>query len=316
MARRAALRCFGGGRRPPPRAEHGRVAELPDSLDSSRHRNLEGRGGAAWGRRAAIAVACQMRVFNVRGWESEVADLFEHSLMTALYSLDIAKMLQIPIFHVNGDDPEAVQQAAALAMDFRRRYRRDAVIDMVCYRRYGHNESDDPSFTQPKMYRAIRQHPPVAERYLKQLIEQRLITREQADRLAKEFRDLLEQELALARTGDAIDESQSYGGIWSGYGGGLEPKGQEITSAVAQERLSQLLDWQTRFPANFHPHPKIARFAVLRRRPRWTRARSWAVTAGAQVAARRAGTPVDHPVGVAAVRPGAVGVQVPVGRRW
>ncbi|TMA93831.1 MAG: 2-oxoglutarate dehydrogenase E1 component [Deltaproteobacteria bacterium] len=181
------------------------------------------------------------------------------------YASDIAKMLQIPIFHVNGDDPEAVQQAAALAMDFRRRYRRDAVIDMVCYRRYGHNESDDPSFTQPKMYRAIRQHPPVAERYIKQLIEQRLITREQADRLANEFRDLLEQELALARTGDAIDESQSYGGIWSGYGGGLEPKGQEITSAVAQERLSQLLDWQTRFPANFHPHPKIARFATLRR---------------------------------------------------
>jgi 2-oxoglutarate dehydrogenase E1 component len=181
------------------------------------------------------------------------------------YASDIAKMLQIPIFHVNGDDPEAVQQAVALAMDFRRRYRRDVVIDMVCYRRYGHNEGDEPSFTQPKMYRAIRQQPPVAELYLKQLIEQRLITRDQADRTTNEFRDLLEQELALARTGDALDESQSYGGIWSGYAGGLEPKGQEITSTVAQERLSQLLDGQTRFPANFHPHPKIARFAALRR---------------------------------------------------
>jgi 2-oxoglutarate dehydrogenase E1 component len=181
------------------------------------------------------------------------------------YASDIAKMLQIPIFHVNADDPEAVQQAASLAMDFRRRYRRDVVIDLVCYRRHGHNEGDEPSFTQPKMYRLIRQHPPVTELYLKQLVAQRLITRERADRIAKEFRDLLERELSLAETESATDETQSYGGIWSGYTGGLEPKKEEITTAVAQERLAQMLDAQTRLPANFHPHPKIARAAALRR---------------------------------------------------
>jgi 2-oxoglutarate dehydrogenase E1 component len=183
---------------------------------------------------------------------------------SSYYSSDIAKMLQIPIFHVNGDDPEAVQQAAGLAMDFRRRYRRDVIIDLVCYRRHGHNEGDEPSFTQPKMYRLIRRHPPVTELYLKQLIAQGLITRERADRISKEFRDLLDQELSLAQTEAATDESQSYGGIWSGYTGGLEPK-EEITSAVGQERLSQMLNLQTRLPANFHPHPKIARAAALRR---------------------------------------------------
>jgi 2-oxoglutarate dehydrogenase E1 component len=181
------------------------------------------------------------------------------------YASDIAKMLQIPIFHVNGDDPEAVQQVAGLAMDFRRRYRRDVIIDLVCYRRHGHNEGDEPSFTQPKMYRLIRQHPPVNELYLKQLIAQRLIMPEQADPIAKEFRDLLDHELTLAQTEAATDESQSYGGIWSGYRGGLEPK-EEIRSGVAQERLSQLLDLQTRLPVDFHPHPKIARAATLRRK--------------------------------------------------
>jgi 2-oxoglutarate dehydrogenase E1 component len=181
------------------------------------------------------------------------------------YASDIAKMLQIPIFHVNGDDPEAVQQATSLAMDFRRRYRRDVIIDLVCYRRHGHNEGDEPSFTQPRMYRLIRQHPPVTELYLKQLIAQRLVPRERADQIAKEFRDLLEQELSLAETDTAADQTQSYGGIWSGYSGGLEPK-DEITTGVAQERLSQLLEAQTRLPANFHPHPKIARAAALRRK--------------------------------------------------
>ena len=181
------------------------------------------------------------------------------------YASDVAKMLQIPIFHVNGDDPEAVQQTVSLAMDFRRRYRRDVVIDLVCYRRHGHNEGDEPTFTQPRMYRLIRRHPPVTEMYLKQLIAQRLITRERADRIAKEFRDLLEQELSLAQTDTAADQTQSYGGIWSGYSGGLEPK-DEIPTAVAQERLSQMLDAQTRLPADFHPHPKIARAAALRRK--------------------------------------------------
>jgi 2-oxoglutarate dehydrogenase E1 component len=181
------------------------------------------------------------------------------------YASDVAKMLQIPIFHVNGDDPEAVQQAARLAMDFRRRYRRDVIIDLVCYRRHGHNEGDEPSFTQPKMYRLIRQHPPVPELYLKQLIKQRLITREDAARISKEFRELLDRELTLAQTEAATDESQSYGGIWSGYRGGLEPK-EEIRTGLAQERLTQLLDLQTRLPADFHPHPKIARAAALRRK--------------------------------------------------
>jgi 2-oxoglutarate dehydrogenase E1 component len=181
------------------------------------------------------------------------------------YASDVVKMLQIPIFHVNGDDPEAVQQAVFLAMEFRSRYKRDAVIDMLCYRRYGHNEGDEPSFTQPMMYRRISQHPPAPELYVRQLIERRLTTREEADRITQEFRELLEQELALARSEGSNSETQSYGGIWSGYAGGLEAKAQEITTSVAQRQLIELLETQAQFPANFHPHPKILRAAAFRR---------------------------------------------------
>ena len=181
------------------------------------------------------------------------------------YASDIAKMLQIPVFHVNGDAPEAVQQATCLAMEFRRRFRRDAVIDMLCYRRHGHNEGDEPAFTQPKMYRLISQHPPVTELYRNQLAEQRLIHHEEADRIAAEFRGRLEAELTRAGSNDFAGQAQSFGGIWSGYTGGLEPQTQEITTATAPQHLAELLETQTRFPADFHPHPKILRAAKLRR---------------------------------------------------
>ena len=180
------------------------------------------------------------------------------------YASDIAKMLQIPIFHVNGDDPQAVEKATAIALEFRRSYRRDAVIDLICYRRFGHNEGDEPAFTQPLLYETISRHPPVHEMYLNRLIEDQLFTRSEAKRIAADYRALLEKELDLARSEDR-GAQQAYGGIWSGYSGGLEPKSEEITTAVPQEQLAQLLEAQTRFPADFHPHPKINRAVGLRR---------------------------------------------------
>ena len=110
------------------------------------------------------------------------------------YSSDVAKGVQAPIFHVNGDDPEAVSFACKMAIEFRQKFHRDIVIDMWCYRRFGHNEGDEPSFTQPLMYKAIRSHPPVSEVYAKRLIAEGVIDQAWVDKITHEFDTLLEGE--------------------------------------------------------------------------------------------------------------------------
>jgi 2-oxoglutarate dehydrogenase E1 component len=174
-------------------------------------------------------------------------------------------MLQIPIFHVNGEDPEAVAQVVRLSMDFRRTFKRDVVIDMYCYRRLGHNEGDEPTFTQPVLYRAIAKRKPVREGYLEHLLQLGGVTREEADGIAARRRELLEKELSEARNEKYIPRSQTLGGIWSGYYGGRESEAEEVNTGVKQERLSDLLEIQTRFPEDFHPHPKIERGVRVRR---------------------------------------------------
>jgi 2-oxoglutarate dehydrogenase E1 component len=184
---------------------------------------------------------------------------------SSTYTTDVAKMLQIPIFHVNGEDPEAVAQVVRLSMDFRRTFKRDVVIDMYCYRRLGHNEGDEPTFTQPVLYRAIAKRKPVREGYLEHLLQLGGVTREEADGIAARRRELLEKELSEARSEKYISRSQTLGGIWSGYYGGRESEAEEVSTGVKQERLSDLLEIQTKFPEDFHPHPKIERGIRVRR---------------------------------------------------
>lgn len=172
------------------------------------------------------------------------------------YASDAAKMLQIPIFHVNGEDPEAVAQVVKLAMDFRFEFKRDVVIDMYAYRRLGHNEGDEPSFTQPVLYNAIAQRKPVREGYLDHLLKLKGVTREEADEIARKRQEALEQELSRSRTdgdGAVTDELR---GIWAKYQGGLEPK-EEVATGVNAAELSRLLLAQTQLPKDFQPHPKI-----------------------------------------------------------
>jgi 2-oxoglutarate dehydrogenase E1 component len=114
------------------------------------------------------------------------------------YPSDVAKIVQAPIFHVNGDDPEAVVHVARIATEFRQEFKRDAVIDMFCYRRFGHNEADEPSFTQPIMYKAIAKHPSTREVYGKKLVDEGSATAEDIEQIRAEFRAKLEQAFEAA----------------------------------------------------------------------------------------------------------------------
>src|SRR4029077_15893538 len=104
---------------------------------------------------------------------------------SSAYPTDVARMVQAPIFHVNGDDPEACVRAAQLAYDYRQEFKKDVVIDMVCYRRWGHNEADDPSYTQPVLYRKIKDHPSVATLYSELLIREDVISAEDVQAMRK-----------------------------------------------------------------------------------------------------------------------------------
>ncbi len=179
------------------------------------------------------------------------------------YATDVAKMLQIPIFHVNGEDPEAVAQVVRLAMDFRREFQRDIVIDMYCYRRRGHNEGDEPAFTQPALYRAIEKRKSVREGYLDRLLKMGGITREEADQMIAAQREKMEKDLSVAKS-DSYVQRSDLAGFWAFYIGGREREAAEVDTGMKKERLAELLDKQAQVPADFHPHPKIQRLLDAR----------------------------------------------------
>ncbi len=179
------------------------------------------------------------------------------------YCTDVVKMLQIPIFHVNGEDPEAVAQVVRLAMDFRREFQRDVVIDMYCYRRRGHNEGDEPVFTQPLMYQAIEKRKSVHEGYLERLLQLGGIGREEAEHLADTQRQRLDEELSVAKS-DAYVPRSDIAGFWAFYIGGREREAAEVETGMKRERLVELLEKQSQVPPDFHPHPKIRRLLELR----------------------------------------------------
>ena len=179
------------------------------------------------------------------------------------YATDIGKMLQLPIFHVNGEDPEAVAQVVRLAMDFRFEFKRDIIINMYGYRRLGHNEGDEPAFTQPVLYRAIAKRKSVREGYLEHLLALGEVTREEADALAAQRRELLEKELSESQSPKTLP-SEPRGGVWSKYKGGPEPQDGEVATVVPREKLADWLAAQARVPADFHPHPKIKKMLQTR----------------------------------------------------
>ena len=151
------------------------------------------------------------------------------------YPSDVAKMVDAPIIHVNGDDPEAVVYGARIATEFRLKFNRDVVIDLICYRRFGHNEGDEPSFTQPLMYEKIRSHPSTVKVYGKNLIDEKTISNEDLENSIKKFKDLLDDQFKNAK--DYKPQIEWFEGSWSAY---KPEKGKDkrgVTGADANKLL-------------------------------------------------------------------------------
>jgi 2-oxoglutarate dehydrogenase E1 component len=180
------------------------------------------------------------------------------------YPSDVAKMIDAPIFHVNGDDPEAVVHVTKIAVEFRQRFGKPVVIDMFCYRRHGHNEADEPSFTQPLMYARIRQHPRVSEVYAKRLIEEGLLTQAEVDSLYANFRSFLEEEFGVS---DAFRPNRAdwLDGKWSGIGF-AEEGARRGKTGVEFELLKEVGRRIAHIPRNFDPHKTVARILAARRK--------------------------------------------------
>ena len=174
------------------------------------------------------------------------------------YPTDIAKMLMAPIFHVHGDDPEALLQAATLALEFRQEFRKDVVIEVICYRRHGHNEGDEPFFTQPVMYEKIRNHLPTAEIYRNQL-QTEGFDADELDAIATE----IDTELEAALERQPKDLQEGFLDKWSHIR--REFAFDRIETGVEEEKLQQLITTITTLPDAFNPHRKIASLLKKRR---------------------------------------------------
>jgi 2-oxoglutarate dehydrogenase E1 component len=179
------------------------------------------------------------------------------------YCSDVAKMVEAPIFHVNGDNPETVVHVAKIATEFRQKFQKPVVIDMFCYRRHGHNESDEPAFTQPLMYRAIKAHPSVVEIYAKRLIEEGVVTGQDVAGMTGAFRARLDAELAAA---DSYKPNKAdwLDGRWSeiGFADDEARRGQ---TGVALDTLKEVGRRITAIPQDFHAHKTIQRLLQRRR---------------------------------------------------
>jgi 2-oxoglutarate dehydrogenase E1 component len=181
------------------------------------------------------------------------------------YCTDVAKMLQVPIFHVNAEDPEAAVYVTELALDFRQTFHRDVVIDMVCYRRHGHNEADEPSFTQPLMYEQIRDRPTLTEVFTERLILQGDLTVDETESVREKFQSKLREALDEVRTHPARPRTvRSFSGPWKG----LTPTYSHrlVETGAPLEALAAVAEVLTRIPEGFNIHPKLAKLLETRRR--------------------------------------------------
>ncbi|MGY6531975.1 2-oxoglutarate dehydrogenase E1 component [Glycocaulis sp.] len=179
------------------------------------------------------------------------------------YPSDVALMVQAPIFHVNGDDPEAVVFAAKIATEYRQTFGKDVVIDMFCYRRFGHNEGDDPSFTQPIMYKAIAGHKPTRDLYTQRLMDEGVVTKDEVDGWVSEFEAFLDDEFELGKS-YKTNKADWLDGVWAGLGLPDEDDRRGQT-AVDLDRLKDVGQAMTEIPSGYNIHRTLQRVIKARR---------------------------------------------------
>jgi len=181
---------------------------------------------------------------------------------STLYCTDVVKMVEAPVFHVNGDDPEAVVLATEIALDFRAEFQKDVVVDLVCFRRHGHNEQDEPMVTQPLMYKLVAQHPGTRKLYADRLAEQGVIKQEDQDQMIKAYRAALDGGyhtnktiLSNYRPPYAVNWEKFKGAKWN----------EKVDTAVPTAELKSLADKLTAIPADFKLHPRVEKVIADRR---------------------------------------------------
>ncbi len=191
------------------------------------------------------------------------------ALRSSVYCTDVARMVQAPIFHVNGDDPEACVRVAELAYEFRKDFQKDVIIDMVCYRRRGHNEGDDPSMTQPLMYELIENKRSVRKLYTESLIGRGDITVDDAEAALRDYQRQLEQVFTETKT--ALKDASSEAGLDrpTAQKQDAQKRGSSFTSAISAARLEHIGDSFVNTPDGFTVHPKLAQ--LMERRQEMTR---------------------------------------------
>ena len=180
---------------------------------------------------------------------------------STLYCTDVGKMVQTPIFHVNGDDPEAVIFVTRVALDYRMRFHKDVIIDLVCYRRHGHNEADEPAVTQPQMYQKIRRMPTTRSVYADRLISQGITTPEQVRDMVENYRTSLEQGSVVARP-TLVDLGYPYHTNFKTFENVHWE--QPADTRITEKRLRQTANKLLELPEGFEPHPRIAKILAER----------------------------------------------------
>jgi len=195
-----------------------------------------------------------------------------HDARSSLYCTDVAKMIEAPIFHVNGDDPLSVVMVTELALEFRQKFKRDVVIDMYCYRKHGHNETDEPAFTQPTLYQEIRAHSKVSQILIDQLALEGSLSREDAQKIETKFNDTLEAAFAAVKR--KVEASKS-GSATNAAAAKERQRRKELRSSfsfapvptgVSRELLAQTVQGLTTVPDNFNINPKVKRIIQTRKR--------------------------------------------------
>ena len=181
---------------------------------------------------------------------------------STVYCTDIAKMVDAPIFHVNGDDPEAVCMVMQAAMDYRKTFHKDVVVDVVCYRKNGHNESDDPTLTQPMMYKAVAKHPGTRALYAEKLVQEGVVSQEQADSYVQAYRDALDRGEHVEQT-RLSDYTNKHSIDWTKYQG--KDWREAVESGLSAEDIKRLADKFTYVPEGFGLHNTSKRLVENRK---------------------------------------------------